>query len=105
MREIGINVSPDVIYGVKAFMECLAKTGFQRIFTTGNDEEFIKHICDICRDTGLKYESLHAPWDHINDLWSAGEPGVTEITVRKLYFSLRSVEMPMPTYWLVMASL
>ena len=67
-------------------MECLAKTGFQRIFTTGNEEDFIRHICDICRETGLKYESLHAPWDHINDLWSAGEPG--DAVVRMITRSL-----------------
>lgn len=75
MRKIGINVDPDVIYGTEAFIGCIAKTGFSSVFTCGNDEDFIRYVSDKCRETGLCYESLHAPWNHINDLWEDGEKG------------------------------
>ena len=75
MRDIGINISPDVIYGVDPFISCVKHTGFNAVFTCGNDPGFISHIAEKCADLGLHYEALHAPWDNINDLWSAGDAG------------------------------
>ncbi len=73
MRNIGINLSRNVLYGTEAFMNCIAKAGFNSIFTCGNDAEFIAYAAAKCRETGLCYESLHAPWDGINDLWFENE--------------------------------
>ena len=75
MRKIGINVSPDVIYGVDPFMHAIAAAGFESVFTYGNRPEFIDRVDALCRELGLTYEALHAPSDHINDLWYADEKG------------------------------
>ncbi len=75
MRDIGINVSRDVIYGVDPFITCVKHTGFDAVFTYGNIPDYISHVAEKCAALGLRYEALHAPWDNINDLWSAGEPG------------------------------
>lgn len=75
MRKIGINVRPNVAYGVGSFMDQLAFTGFDSVFTYGNLPEFIDFVYKKCEKTGLHYEALHAPTENINDLWSAGEKG------------------------------
>ncbi|MBQ7688470.1 MAG: sugar phosphate isomerase/epimerase [Clostridia bacterium] len=75
MRKIGINVSQNVAYGAEAFMESIAKAGFDSVFTVGNDAAFVAYIARKCAQTGLKYEALHAPYLKINDLWFADEKG------------------------------
>lgn len=75
MRDIGINIRPDISYGVDPFLTCLKHTGFDAVFTYGNLPDFIDHIADKCASLGLRYEALHAPRDRINDLWSAGVEG------------------------------
>ncbi len=69
MRDIGINVSKNISFGTENYMHCLAATGFNSIFTCGNDEKFISFVNKMCLETGLKYETLHAPFDGINKLW------------------------------------
>lgn len=69
MRDIGINVSPDVIFGTESFMECIAATGFNNVFTCGNDGDFISFVRKRCEALGLKYETLHAPFGMINGIW------------------------------------
>ncbi len=71
MRDIGINVSDDVIFGTERYIEYVARTGFNSIFTCGNDEKFISFVKKKCLQTGLCYETLHAPFDGINGLWFA----------------------------------
>lgn len=87
MRSIGINVRPNVSYGAESFIECIKATGFDSVFTYGSDEDFIRFISGKCRSTGLKYEYLHAPADHINDLWFDGEAG--EAALQGLIYSAR----------------
>ena len=69
MRKIGINVSPDIKFGLEPFLSCIKNTGFDTIFTDGTDRDFVHFINDRCKALGLEYEMLHAPWDEINRLW------------------------------------
>ena len=75
MREIGINVRPDISYGVDPFLSCIRRTGFDAVFTYGNLPDFIDHVAGQCEKLGLRYEALHAPSDRINELWLAGDAG------------------------------
>lgn len=75
MRKIGINVRPNCVYSVGSFMDQLAATGFDSVFTYGNLPEFINFVAEKCAKTGLLYEALHAPRENINDLWETGEKG------------------------------
>ena len=69
LRNIGINISPDVIYGAKNFIDCVADNRFNSVFTCGNDEAFISFVSSCCAKNGLTYETLHAPFKGINGLW------------------------------------
>lgn len=69
MRDIGINVSSDVVFGAQNFINCIAQSGFNSIFTDSKDEDFISFVNKLCLSNGLKYETLHAPFDKINGLW------------------------------------
>ena len=83
MRNIGINVRPDVTYGTAPFMDCVAATGFNSVFTYGNLPEFIDFVAKKCRDTGVRYEALHAPCERINDLWLPDEQGDKVVDMMK----------------------
>lgn len=69
MRKTGINISDDIIFGTERYIEYVARTGFDSVFTCGNDEPFISFVKKKCEQTGLTYETLHAPFDGINGLW------------------------------------
>jgi len=69
LRPIGINVTPNIIYGVDNFMNCIAANGFNSIFSFGTDPAFVGHLAKVCADNHMSYDTLHAPWDRINDLW------------------------------------
>ena len=74
MQKIGINVSPDVLYGAESFLRSLAAVGFESVFTDGDDPAFVRWLTNRCASSGLTVETLHAPFHHINDLWTTG-PG------------------------------
>lgn len=71
VRGIGINVSSDIIFGTENYIKCIARSGFDSLFTCGNDSEFISFVRKCCDDEHLRYEALHAPFDKINGLWFA----------------------------------
>ncbi|MBR3974611.1 MAG: sugar phosphate isomerase/epimerase [Clostridia bacterium] len=75
MRNIGINVRSNIVYGAGAFIECIAAKGFNSTFTFGNDEKLIELTSKKCQQTRLFYESLHAPFSNINDIWLEGSNG------------------------------
>ena len=75
MRKIGINIRPNITYGVDPFFDCIANTGFDNFFTYGNLPDFISHLAKKADEKGMCYEALHAPMDGINDLWLPGDNG------------------------------
>lgn len=89
MRKTGINVSSDILFGVENYIECIADTGFDCIFTCGNDDKFISYISSLCLRKNLKYETLHAPFDSINDLWYEDKG---EVLIKKLCHSVELAE-------------
>ena len=68
MRDIGINVSPNILYGVDPFMDCIKSTGFDAVFTYGNLPDFIDHVAEKCAQLGLRYEALLAPVPQVVDV-------------------------------------
>lgn len=72
MHRIGINVDPNVLYGSETFLRGIAAFGFDAVFTDGDDPAYVKWLCGRCEALGLRVETLHAPFSHINDLWTTG---------------------------------
>jgi sugar phosphate isomerase/epimerase len=84
MREIGINlhVKPDVC--AIEFIKQAAKFGFNTLFTNTPDERGLHIIANTLAANGMRYETIHAPFSHINDMWLDGEDGdamLREMTV------------------------
>lgn len=69
MNKVGINISKNVLFGLDEYINNIAGAGFDSVFTTGNDDDFVEHVANKCNEKNLKYEYFHAPWDKINDLW------------------------------------
>ena len=52
----------------------LKKNGFEATFMGSKSSELDTHVC-ILQSEGIDVETLHAPYDRINDMWIAGEEG------------------------------
>lgn len=75
MREIGICIGNcgDQQEEVTALIK---KAGFNACFTDFSHDEAIAHRnCEIAQKAGLRVDSLHAPFDGINNMWLPGEAG------------------------------
>ena len=48
MRKVGINVEPNVLYGVDSFLTCAAHTGFESVFSNCEEEDFVKRVSARC---------------------------------------------------------
>lgn len=86
MRKAGINISKNIVYGTQSFIDCITEAGFESVFTVGNDKEFIQYVSERCGQKGLLYESLHAPWKNINELWR--DTPATEELMKDLFTSV-----------------
>ena len=76
MRQIGINL--ESIGGLTSaeYAARVKALGFDTIFTGVKrtlDEQAA--LADIFSANGLIYETIHAPFGHINDIWREGEDG------------------------------
>ena len=67
--------------------DLLVRNGFETFFT-GSDNPRLEECMTAARAVGLTAESLHAPFDGINDIWFAGEDG--ERMLERLMESLRA---------------
>ena len=72
--EIGINLFDTNSIPLEEQLDCIVENGFRSVFF-GSDEESPMHIARELDRRGLRCESLHAPFDHINDMWVEGENG------------------------------
>lgn len=72
MREIGINLPERDAVG---FIKAAHDFGFNTVFSAVPDEAELKQIANTLAACGMRYETIHAPFDHINDIWLEGEAG------------------------------
>lgn len=72
-RKIGINKNCINIPDAEA-VRLMAENGFSATFADSEDESLERYI-SLCRDAGIACETLHAPYDRINDMWFEGEAG------------------------------
>lgn len=72
--EIGINLFGTNNIPLEEQLDCIIENGFRSVFF-GSDAEDALHISKELDRRGVRCESLHAPFDHINDMWIEGENG------------------------------
>lgn len=75
MREIGINICKLNGLDDGAYIDAIASLGFNCIFSGVYDLPRQTAIADRLARNGMYYETLHAPFGHINDMWLEGEGG------------------------------
>ncbi len=52
------------------------KAGFQGVFFDWADTEEFKETVKFARDKGLEIASIHAPFDHVRDMWNEEKPDI-----------------------------
>lgn len=75
MREIGINLHVKPELCAIDFIKRASALGFNTLFTDTPSERDLHIIANTLAANGMRYETIHAPFDHINDMWLAGEGG------------------------------
>ncbi len=75
MREIGINLNIRPNVCAIEFITKAKQFGFNTVFTNTPDERGLHIIANTLAANGMRYESIHAPFERINDIWLAGEAG------------------------------
>ena len=75
MRKLGMNSGSfpgvDVISG----MSYVKDAGFDSVFTGYRNDELCEKIANEAARLGLAYETIHAPFKGINNIWLPGEEG------------------------------
>lgn len=82
MRKIGINLGLKKGIEVRDYAKKLKELGFHTVFSGVPAIKQIAEIKAALAENGLEWETLHAPFGHINDMWLEGEAG--DIMLREL---------------------
>jgi len=76
MRKIGINLHAIAGLTDEEYICEAASLGFNSIFSGVREAERQAAIGDFCVKYGMEYETLHAPFGHINDIWLEDDNGM-----------------------------
>lgn len=75
MRRIGINLNAKQGMSLEAYVEKIASLGFGAIFTGVPLAEHMAELGNAFARGGLIWETMHAPYKNINQIWLEGEGG------------------------------
>ena len=75
MRKIGIIA--DAVSGLSAeeYVKTIASLGFETSFTGMGSERYHLEMAELFQKYGIEYETVHAPFGGINNMWKVGEDG------------------------------
>lgn len=76
MRKIGINIGAKNGLKLEEGARELADLGFEAVFTGVPDPECAERIGNALAANGLSWDTMHAPFGHINDMWHDTEGGI-----------------------------
>ena len=82
MRKIGINLHAVVGLTDEEYIREMAAVGFSTMFSGVLEDNRQAAVGELCARYGVEYETVHAPFNTINNMWLAGEDG--EATYRDL---------------------
>ena len=83
MKQLGICINAVTGLDDETYIRTIRQLGFTATFTGIMDRERLGRIGNVCASAGVTMETLHAPFDHINDMWLAGENGDRMLTELK----------------------
>ena len=75
MRQIGINLYAKQGMELSSYLKKIKELGVDCVFSGVPAKENRRKQADMVREAGLDYETLHAPYRGINDIWLEGEAG------------------------------
>lgn len=75
MRKIGINLQAKRGMDMAGYIRTIREMGFETVFSGVSDMDNMQKTAELVSAAGLRYDTLHAPFGHINDIWCAGEGG------------------------------
>lgn len=75
MRQLGINCGGYPGMEPLDLLPYIRDAGFDCVFTGYRDDAYIDTMAEAVARAGMHYDTIHAPFKHINDLWSPGEEG------------------------------
>lgn len=84
MRKIGINLQAKAGWNNEDYIRLISQLGFTATFTGNRDPQELPAIGESCAKYGVVCETLHAPFDHINDMWLPGDDGEAMLHELKL---------------------
>ena len=74
-RKLCLAVSEQFARPVDEQIRLFAATGFEGFFTGWKRGEDIAHYAAIAREEGMLYQSIHAPFTRMAEMWQGGEAG------------------------------
>lgn len=77
MRRIGIQMHAKPGLSTEAYIKQIKALGFDATFTGVLPMEKIPALAQLLAEEGIFWESMHAPFDGINNIWLEGEEGDT----------------------------
>lgn len=78
MHTLGINLHTVKGLSDDDYLRELAALGFSATFSGVRSANEQAAIADACAKYGITYETLHAPFSHINDLWREDDGGMLD---------------------------
>ncbi len=75
MRRIGINLHAKRGMETEDYLKKIAEVGFEAIFTGVPAAERIGELGNAFAKNGIVWETMHAPYKNINQIWLAGDGG------------------------------
>ena len=75
MRKIGINLDAKKGIAPIEYIKMAHEVGFGAMFTGVPDERELYEIANALAAHGMSYDTMHAPFDGINQIWMEGEQG------------------------------
>ncbi len=82
MRKIGISANPAEGETRETYYAMIKDAGFEAVFTGYKDGATARERCREALSHGMELDNIHAPFDHINDIWQKGQAG--EIMLSRL---------------------
>lgn len=75
MRKLGINLGSRSNMELSEYLCTVKALGFDNTFSTTKPIEIMYDFANAVAKAGMTYETVHAPFKNINDIWHDGEAG------------------------------